>query len=298
MTIRHWLITGAGSGFGLAVATSALERGDRVAATDRGWSGPGSGPGSGGSLEALRSEYGCQLWVAALDVTDGPAIRQVVAEAFGHLGHIDVVVSCAGFGVLGAVEEQSDDLVRRQVDVNLVGSIDVARAVIPWLRQQGGGRFIQMSSSGGQVPDPGMSVYNAAKFGVEGFFESAAIEWAPFGIDVTLVEPGGSRTDFNRKIVMADPHPAYADGIVGQIRGMLAGGGDPDVLRHAVAGDPAKIARAIVDSVDTTPAPRRLTLGAHAYQAVAAALRGRLAALEEQRDLAYSTDADDVIGDR
>jgi NAD(P)-dependent dehydrogenase (short-subunit alcohol dehydrogenase family) len=143
-----------------------------------------------------------------------------------------------------------------------------------------------------------MSFYNASKFGIEGFYESAAMELAPFGIEVTLVEPGGSRTNFNRAIVLSQPIDAYDDGIVGQVRGMLTGDPDAEFVRKAVIGDPTKVAQAIIDSVDVSPAPRRLALGSNAYEALTAAWRDRLAALEAQRDLAYSTDADDVIAAR
>jgi NAD(P)-dependent dehydrogenase (short-subunit alcohol dehydrogenase family) len=285
---RTWFITGASSGFGYELTTRLLARGDRVAATalrpER--------------LGALSRQYGAQLWTAALDVTDTPAIRRVVGAAFHELGRIDVVVSNAGYGLLGAAEEASDEQLLRQINTILIGGIQLARAVIPNLRAQGGGRIVQMSSSGGQVPDPGMSFYNASKFGIEGFYESVAIELAPFGIEVTLVEPGGTRTDFNRAIVLSRPIPAYQDGVVGQVRRMLTGHPDAELVRRAVIGDPAKVAQAIIDSVDVSPAPRRLTLGSNAYEAITTAWRDRLAALERQRDLAYSTDADDIVAAR
>jgi NAD(P)-dependent dehydrogenase (short-subunit alcohol dehydrogenase family) len=238
------------------------------------------------------------LWTAALDVTDTPAIRRVVGEAFRKLDRIDVIVSNAGYGLLGAAEEASDEQLLRQINTILVGGIQLTRAVVPHLRAQGGGRIVQISSSGGQVADPGMSFYNASKFGLEGFYESVAMELAPFGIEVTLVEPGGSRTNFNHALVRATPIDAYRDGIVGQVRGMLDADLDPAFVRNAVRGDPAKVAQAIIDSADVSPAPRRLTLGSNAYEAISAAWRERLAALEAQRDLAYSTDADDIIAAR
>jgi NAD(P)-dependent dehydrogenase (short-subunit alcohol dehydrogenase family) len=286
VTIRTWFITGASSGFGRELTAQLLARGDRVAATAR----------TPDQLTTLSDRYGSQLWTAALDVTDTPAIRRVVDAAFDQLGRIDVIVSNAGYGLLGAAEEASDEQLLGQINTILIGGIQLARAVIPHLRAQGAGRIVQMSSTGGQVPDPGMSFYNASKFGIEGFFESAAMELAPFGIEVTLVEPGGSRTNFNRAIVLAEPIPAYEEGIVGQVRSMLTGDLDAEFVRKAVIGDPAKVARAIIDSVDLSPAPRRLTLGSNAYEAITAALRDRLAALERQRELAYSTDADDIIG--
>jgi NAD(P)-dependent dehydrogenase (short-subunit alcohol dehydrogenase family) len=182
--------------------------------------------------------------------------------------------------------------------VNLLGSIQLARAVLPQLRAQGGGRILQVSSTGGRVADPGMSIYNASKFGIEGFYTSIATELAPFGIEITLVEPGGTRTGFNGNLVLAQPIDAYEHGVLGQIRGMLSGPVDPEIMRAAVPGDPARTAAAIIDSVDVSPAPRRLVLGSGAYQAIGAELRDQLAELEAQRNLAYSVDADDVIAGR
>jgi NAD(P)-dependent dehydrogenase (short-subunit alcohol dehydrogenase family) len=288
MTTKTWFITGASSGFGRELTTRLLGRGDRVAATDR----------NPIRLANLADHYGEQLWTAALDVTDTPAIRRVVDEAFDQFGRIDVVVSNAGYGLLGAAEEASDEQLLQQINTVLIGPMQLARAVIPHLRGQGGGRIVQMSSSGGQVADPGMSFYNASKFGIEGFYESASIELAPFGIEVTLVEPGGSRTNFNSSIELAEPIGAYQDGIVGTVRGMLTGAMDSEFVRNTVTGDPAKVAQAIIESVEVSPAPRRLTLGSNAYEAIAATWQERLAALEAQRDLAYSTDADDIILER
>jgi len=288
MTTRTWFITGASSGFGFELTAQLLARGDRVAATAR----------RPDQLTTLSNRYGSQLWTAALDVTDTGAIRRVAGAAFDELGRIDVVVSNAGYGLFGAAEEASDEQLLRQINTILIGGIQLARAVIPHLRAQGGGRIVQMSSTGGQVPDPGMSFYNASKFGIEGFYDSVAMELAPFGIDVTLVEPGGSRTNFNRAMVLSDPIPAYEAGIVGQVRSMLTGDPDAEFVRKAVIGDPAKVASAVIGSVDLSPAPRRLTLGSNAYEAITATLRNRLAGLECQRELAYSTDAGDIIGAR
>jgi NAD(P)-dependent dehydrogenase (short-subunit alcohol dehydrogenase family) len=285
---KTWFITGAGSGFDRRLTAGALARGDRVAATNR----------QPERLADLADRYGEQLWTAALDVTDTSAIRRVVGDAFDRHGRIDVIVSNAGYGLLGAAEEASDEQLLHQITTNLIGSIQLARAVVPYLRAQGGGRIVQMSSSGSLVPDPGMSLYNATKFGIEGFYESAAMELAPLGIEVTLLEPGGSRTNFNRALALSEPMDAYQAGIVGQVGDMLTGDVDPEFMRHAVIGDPAKIAQAIIDSVDASPAPRRLTLGGNAYEAISAALRDRLAALEIQRELAYSTDADDILAAR
>jgi NAD(P)-dependent dehydrogenase (short-subunit alcohol dehydrogenase family) len=288
MQPKTWFITGTASGFGRHLSTLALRRGDRVAATDR----------TPGALSPLAHEYGERLWTAKLDVTDTSAIRRVVADAFAHFGRIDVVVSSAGYGLFGAAEEVSDQQLLAQIDTNLVGSIQLARAVIPYFRKQGGGRMIQLSSSGGQVGDPGMSIYNATKWGIEGFYESALMELAPFGIEVTLVEPSGSRTNFAHSMISVEPIDAYNGSIVGQIRRLLSGGIDPAVMARQIAVDPAKVAQAIIDSADAVPAPKRLTLGSSSYEQIAADLRDRLADLEAKRDLAYRADADDVIAAR
>jgi NAD(P)-dependent dehydrogenase (short-subunit alcohol dehydrogenase family) len=286
MSARTWFITGAASGFGHHLTTQLLARGDRVIAT-----GLRTGP-----LAGLSDRYPEQLSVTTLDITDVAAIRAVTADAFDAAGRIDVIVSNAGVGVLGAAEELSDEMLHRQIDVNLIGAIQLARAVVPRLRAQGGGRIIQMSSSGGQVPDPGMSLYNATKFGLEGFFESLAIEVAPFGIEVTLIEPGGARTSFNDNLVLAAPIAAYQSGIVGRVRSMLTG--DPEVVRQAVIGDPAKMAAAIIETAEQSPARRRVVLGSNAHQAITAALRDRLTDIEAQRERAYRTDGDDIIAAR
>jgi NAD(P)-dependent dehydrogenase (short-subunit alcohol dehydrogenase family) len=288
MNARTWFITGAASGFGHHLTSQLLTRGDRVIATDL----------RPGPLALLSDRYPGQLSVATLDVTDTAAIRAVTADAFTAAGRIDVIVSSAGFGVVGAAEELSDEMLHRQIEVNLIGAIQLTRAVVPHLRAQGGGRIIQMSSSGGQVPDPGMSLYNATKFGLEGFFESFAIEVAPFGIEVTLIEPGGARTNFNDNLVLAAPIAAYQTGIVGQIRGMLTSDADPEVVRQAIIGDPAKMAEAIIETAEQSPARRRVVLGSNAHQAITAALRERLTDIEAQRERAYGTDGDDVIAAR
>lgn len=281
---RSFFITGASSGFGREITRLLLASGRRVAATSR----------SAGKLAELSDSFGGGLWTRPLDVVDAADIRRAAAEAVQRFGGIDAVISCAGFGMLGAAEELTDYLVEQQIAVNLVGSINLVRAFVPLFRKQGHGRFIQMSSSGGQVPDPGMSVYNASKFGIEGFYESAAIELAPLGIRMTLIEPGGSRTDFNTHIVTADPLPAYDAGVLGKIRGMLGGGAAPEQFRKIIAGDPARIAQAVVDVAAADDPPLRITLGDSAYRSITDALRARLDALHAQKELALSTDADDA----
>jgi NAD(P)-dependent dehydrogenase (short-subunit alcohol dehydrogenase family) len=279
---KTWFITGTSSGFGRQLVEQLLARGDRVAATARRTE----------SLDDLAATYGERLWRATLDVTDTARMTDVVDRAFTELGRIDVVVSNAGYGLFGAAEELSEEQIDRQIATNLTGSIHLGRAVIPHLRAQGGGRIMQIASAGGQVAFPAMSLYHATKWGIEGFWESAAADIASFGIGVTIVEPGVARTDFGGgSAVMGTALPAYADAAPGMLRRMFAG----EVPAFPAPGDPAKITAAIIASADLDEAPKRLTLGSDAYALATAALRERLDALEGARDLAYSTDADDYV---
>ena len=175
--------------------------------------------------------------------------------------------------------------VRHQIDTNLLGSIQVIRAVLPHLRIQGGGRILQVSSEGGQVAYPNFGMYHATKWRIEGFVEAVAQEVGPLGIELTLVEPGPTgRTSFVAGLVSAAPMAAYDDTPAGEVRRALASGSFP------ILGDAGKVADAMIASADQSPAPRRLTLGSQAYANVRAALLERLAALDAQKDLALSTD--------
>lgn len=275
---KTWLITGTSAGFGRAMAEKLLVRGDRVAATTR----------ELGALDDLATRFGDRLWRRALDITDNAAVGQVIAQAFGELGRIDVVVSNAGYGLFGAAEEVSDEQLVRQVEVNLLGSMRVVRAAVPHLRVQGGGRILQVSSVGGQVAYPTLSVYHATKWGIEGFMEALAPEVAPFGIEVTLIEPGAARTAWaGAHAERAAPLQVYEGSAVGAMRRRMAAAG-----LQAFRGDPQKVAQAMIDCADQREAPRRLTLGSDAYEAMHAALQGRLAALEAQKAVAMSTDVD------
>jgi len=272
---KTWFITGASSGFGRAMTEKLLARGDRVAATVR----------RTGALDGLKAEHGERLRIAALDVTDTAAVRRVVGEAFAALGRIDVVVNNAGYGLAGSVEEVTDAQIDHQIATNLTGSIQVIRAAMPHLRAQGGGRILQLSSVGGQAAFPNLSLYHATKWAVEGFVESVSQEVTPFGIEFTIVEPGAAKTGFGAGLVMAEPMAVYADTPAGHVRRLS------ETSAFPAPGDVGKMAQAMIDSIDVTPAPRRLTLGGDAYALMRTVLVDRLAALEAQRDLALSTDA-------
>lgn len=272
---KTWFITGTSSGFGRALTEQLLARGDRVAATLRRVE----------VLDDLKARYADRLWTAALDVTDSDAIRSVVDKAFADLGRIDVIVSNAGYGLFGAAEELTDEQIRHQIDTNIIGSIQLTRAVIPHLRAQGGGRFLQLASMGAHIGFPGLSLYHATKWAIEGFFESVIQEVATFGIQVTLVEPGTARTDFaGRGMVEPAAMEVYDQTPVGEFRRARTAG------TFRWLGDPERMAAEMIASADAPTALKRLTLGSDAYSLVHAALTQRIEALEAQKDLAFSTD--------
>lgn len=274
MSNSSWFITGVSSGFGRELTRQVLARGGRVAGTMR----------HPDSVADLRAQYGERFWAAHLDVTDTAEVRRVVDAAFAELGRIDVVVNNAGYGLFGAAEEVSDEQIRHQLDTNLMGPIQVVRAALPHLRAQGGGRIVQISSYGGQATNPGASLYNASKWGVEGFMDATAQDVAPFGIGVTIVEPGGAGTGFRSGgAQLGTPMEAYDGTPASMARGIKTS-------THPAPGDPVKIAAAIIASADQNPAPKRLALGSDAYGYIRAALSERLTALEQQKDLAFSTD--------
>jgi NAD(P)-dependent dehydrogenase (short-subunit alcohol dehydrogenase family) len=275
MTQRTWLVTGVSSGFGRELATHLLDRGDRVVGTVR----------RPDAVADLGERYPDAFQVELLDVTDRAAVRAVVDRSFADLGRIDVVVSNAGYGLFGAAEELTDEQVDRILDTDLLGSIALIRAALPHLREQAGGRIIQISSYGGQVAFAGNSLYHAAKWGIEGFCESVAQEVAPFGIGVTIVEPGGARTEFRYgSAQVATPLAAYEGNPAHAFRRML------EPKNGLAPGDPARMAARIIESVDVEPAPMRLVLGSLALQSTIDTLRRRIDGFEAQRELAASTD--------
>ena len=218
-------------------------------------------------------------------MTDAGAVREVVDRSFAALGRIDVVVSSAGYGLFGAAEELSDAQVSHIIATNLTGSIQLIRASLPHLRAQGSGRIIQMSTYGGQVAFPGNSMYHATKWGIEGFAESVAQEAAPFGIGVTIVEPGGARTEFRYgSAQVAESMPEYDGSPAHAFRAML------DPANGLAPGDPARIAAAIIASADQQPAPLRIILGSQALDTTVKVLKDRIAGFEAQAVLAASAD--------
>lgn len=271
---KTWFITGTSTGLGRLLTERVLERGDHVVATLR----------QPDALHTLAEKYGEQLHVLTLDVTDTQAIKTVVANAFRRVGHIDVVVSNAGYALFGAAEEASDAQIERQIATNLVGSIQLIRAVLPKLRAQGGGRIVQVSSEGGQIAYPNFSLYHTTKWGIEGFVESVAQEVAPFGIDFLIVEPGPTGTNFVEGLDRAQIMACYEDTPAGEVRRAVASGA------FAIKGDAAKTVDAMIEAADMVHPPLRLALGSTAYTSITQALTRRLDALEEQKGVALSAD--------
>lgn len=193
---RVWFVTGTSSGFGRALAEAVLEHGDRLIATARDTS----------TISDLARTYPERARVLELDVTDRDRVSVVLEEAVSSFGRLDVVVNNAGYGLRGALEEFSEEELRRQFETNVFGVLGVTRAALPHLRRQRSGHVVQMSSVGGVVSTVGGGVYAGTKFAVEGISEALAKEVAHLGIRVTIVEPGPFRTDFaGRSMRRAEP---------------------------------------------------------------------------------------------
>jgi NAD(P)-dependent dehydrogenase (short-subunit alcohol dehydrogenase family) len=273
---RKWLITGVSSGFGYEMTKQLLAKGDTVVGTVRDTK----------KVEELIRQYpdtfDCQL----LDVTDVPAVHKTVDAAFAKHGKIDVVVSNAGYGLFGAAEELTDAEVDHIIATNLTGSIALIRSALPYMRKQESGNIIQISSYGGQVAFAANSMYHATKFGIEGFCESVAQEVAKFNIGVTIVEPGGARTEFrygSAKVAKLTPEYDHVHGFLNML----------DPAKGLAPGDPVKMAACIIESVDNPDTPLHMVLGSQALAATIERLEQRVAAYKTQTETAASTDVTD-----
>ena len=243
MTHKIWFITGASRGFGREWAEAALERGDSVAATARDLS----------ALADLAETYGERLLPLRLDVTDRDADFAAVRQAHEHFGRLDVVVNNAGYGHFGMVEELTEAEARAQLETNLFGALWVTQAALPYLREQGGGHILQVSSIGGISAFPLVGIYHASKWALEGMSQSLAQEVAPFGIKVTLIEPGGFATDWCGFLVEAPPSRCP--------RTRRPRGQEQRRKRAGTPGDPAASAAAMLDVVDAEQPPLRCFFG-------------------------------------
>jgi NAD(P)-dependent dehydrogenase (short-subunit alcohol dehydrogenase family) len=241
---KTWFITGSSRGFGREWAIAALERGDRVAATAR----------DAGSLDDLVAAHGDAVLALSLDVTDRDGVFEAVRQAHEHFRRLDVVVNNAGYGQFGMVEELSEDEARDQIETNLFGALWVTQAALPYLREQGSGHFLQVSSIGGISAFPGIGIYNASKWALEGISQSLAQEVAGFGINVTLIEPGGYATDWGGSSARhAAERPEYAE-----VRDQAA---RSRARRTGRPGDPLATRDAVLKIVDAENPPLRIFLG-------------------------------------
>ena len=270
---RTWLITGVSSGFGYETMKLLLESGNTVIGTVRNTE----------KVQELMAQYPNTFDCVLLDVTDVPAVHKVVDDAFAKHGKIDVIMSNAGYGLFGAAEELTDAEVDHIIATNLTGSIALIRSALPYLRRQESGNIIQISSYGGQVAFAANSMYHATKFGIEGFCESVAQEVAKYNIRVTIVEPGGARTEFrygSAKVASLTPEYDHVHSFLNML----------DPSKGLAPGDPVKMARRIIESVDDPDAPLHMVLGSQALSATIARLEERVAAYKTQTERAASTD--------
>lgn len=271
---RTWFITGVTSGFGREMTAQLLAKGDTVIGTVR----------NAKKVEDLMEEYPDTFDVMVLDMTDIPAVHDTVRMAFGKHDRIDVLVSNAGYGLFGCAEELPETEIDKILATNLQGPIMLIRDFIPYMRRQGGGRIIQVSSYGGQVAYAANSLYHATKFGIEGFCESVAQEVAQFGIGMTIVEPGGARTEFRYSSARVTPNlmPCYEEqhGFLNML----------DPSKGLAPGDPAKMAARMIETADMEHPPLRLVLGSAALKATIDRLEERIADYRKQEDVARSTD--------
>jgi NADP-dependent 3-hydroxy acid dehydrogenase YdfG len=259
---KVWFITGASRGFGRVWAEAALQRGDKVAATARQLA----------SLADLTTTYGANVLTLALDVTNPEQVKTAVAQAHAHFGRLDVVLNNAGYSLVGTIEEASLDEIRAMYETNVYGAVSVIQAALPLLRAQGSGHILGTSSAVGQITLPVIGYYCSSKWAFEAIHESLAVEVAPFGIKVTLIEPGAYATEFGspESLRFAAGLEAYTD-----FKNQFLGG-----LGSMPQGDPAATPAAIFAVVDAEQPPLRLFLGSHNLPAVRTAYTERLATWE------------------
>lgn len=266
--MKVWFITGASRGLGRQWAIAALDRGDRVAVAARNLA----------ALTELSDTYGEAVLPIRLDVTDRDDCFAAVRATHDRFGRIDVVVNNAGAGHYGFVEELSEAEARAQMDVNFFGALWVTQAVLPILRAQGGGRILQVSSIGGVTAFPNLGSYHAAKWALEGLTQCLAGEVAPFGIEVTLVEPGGFATDWVGAAMQSAPLDAYAaerEKFEAARRERMSDLAPPEASRSAIL----KIA-------DADKPPLRVFLGANVFALAKADYQSRLDEWEQWEPVA------------
>jgi NAD(P)-dependent dehydrogenase (short-subunit alcohol dehydrogenase family) len=271
---KNWFITGTSRGFGREWAIAALERGDRVAATARNLD----------SLSDLAEKYGDRLLPIQLDVTDRAADFAAVAHAHDVFGSLDVVINNAGYGHFGLVEELSEDDVRNQLETNFFGAVWITQAALPFMREQGHGHIIQVSSIGGISAFPLVGAYHASKWALEGFSQALALEVKPFGINVTLIEPAGFTTDWaGDSAKHSKPIPAY-DALKVKIQEARAAQGS--------RGNPSATGAAVLKIVDAAEPPLRIFFGKTPLGMAKADYASRIETWEKWNDVSVEAQGD------
>ncbi len=270
-----WFITGSSSGLGRALAQTVLQRGGRAVLTAR----------SPDALADLAAEHGDRVLTLSLDVTNTASVEHAVAEAQARFGHIDVLVNSAGYGYLAAIEEGEDAAIRAQFETNVFGLLAVTRRVLPGMRARHSGHIVNLSSLGGLVAFPATGYYHATKFAVEALSESLALEVAPLGIKVLIVEPGAFRTDWAGRSMIESPTVIadYAETAGKRRQATRASSG-------AQPGDPARAAAAIIAAVEAEQPPLRLLLGAPALKIARERLDALRANFDAWSELTLSAD--------
>ena len=276
-----FLVTGSSRGLGREIVIAALEAGHQVVATAR----------DTHQLVDLVARYPGHVHAVSLDVTVAASAAHAVQQAINTFGRLDVVVNNAGYADLASVEDVSLDAFRAQLDTNLMGVVNVTKAALGHLREQGSGHIIQISSVGGRMATPGLSAYQAAKWAVGGFSLVLAKEVAPLGIRVSVLEPGGMSTDWAGSSMTVPPISAPYQGTVGVMAAMH----NAETL---AASDPAKVAQVVLEIVGMDEPPVRLLLGPEAYRYATAEARRQLAEDERWQQLSESTAHDDASAEQ
>jgi len=273
---KVWFITGSSSGLGRSLTNEVLLKGDIVVATAR----------DPQKNEDLVQRFGDQVHVLQLDVSDNKRINEVVKETIDKFGRIDVLVNNAGFGITGATEAFTPKQVHDQFATNLLGPIQICRAVLPHMRKQKSGRIFNISSIGGRVTSIGLAIYQSAKFGLSGFSEALSKEVAPLGIGVTAVEPGGIQTNWSGSSMSFAPHVEGYEETVDTRVGFFQSG------KFVAKSDPKKIAKVLIDIAENPEPPVHLVLGSDAVAVLKETNKKREEEFQNWISVTLSTDAD------
>jgi NADP-dependent 3-hydroxy acid dehydrogenase YdfG len=271
---KTWFITGTSSGFGRIACEQLLSTGHSVAASSRNIE----------KLNDLAQKYPDTFKAYNLDITQELQCVQIIDQAISDFGKIDMLISNAGYALAGAIEEAKIQQIHNQFEVNVIGSLNIIRALLPHFRENEFGRILQLSSMGGHIAFAGMGYYQSTKWAMECLIEALIQEVVNFNIQACLIEPGAAATDFGAgSMQIADAMPEYENTAVGAMRSRRKEGKMPR------PNDPQKIVAAMIDCALSPLMPRRLALGVDAYEKIKAALEDRLAQLEINKDVTLST---------